>query len=592
MAPSGGSRRTWCSGTGPTGRSRLWAKTAWPMTAQSCSHYRRIPMAIRLVRRKQASSRPLTTAPSSCGPFRGRSTRMRSTKRLAVFGILLGLLIAVWGPASVAHADPTDAEKIQAATSAAQAQCGSIGASLFGDKATKMCVDVLVTVLTDPTKATAEVACKAELVVIGLGALGGAQTACVAIVQPLVATATALMAQQLADVVQCVQSTAQGDMFACSTKLVQQWIGRGVQLVWSGVVGVVLAPTQAMNIIDLRANPNAAPEAAAFRSLYGDIGWIAGGLVELFVLLALIQAIIRGRLRTVFESLTGVAAWGIFWIAGMTLAVVILSVTDSLTLFLAGENGSKMQLDGIQKWLGLVTDVTGVNPTFGDFGSSIGVVFALVLFVAMIVIFVTLALREVSILLMALVLPVLLAMQAGPSGMRKALPTVVKAFITIALAKPLMVIGLRLGASLVAVPADGKLNLWSGVLGLVVLGISAFAPGVLYKLFGVMEGAAGQRMGGASHGIDAAGRSAVDAGDSARSVFSANAPSTPIAATGGSGAAAGAGRAASSSGAAASSAAGPIGMVIGAATMAASTAASVGNAVSSHVATGGGALGD
>jgi len=56
---------------------------------------------------------------------------------------------------------------------------------------------------------------------------------------------------------------------------------------------------------------------------YGDIGWIAGGLVELFVLLALIQAVIRGRIRTVFESLTGVAAWGIFWIAGMTLAVVI-----------------------------------------------------------------------------------------------------------------------------------------------------------------------------------------------------------------------------------------------------------------------------
>src|SRR5664280_3029376 len=139
---------------------------------------------------------------------------------------------------------------------------------------------------TDPTKATAEVACKAELTVIGLAGFLDVQNACVKLVTPLVAGATALMAQQLADVVQCVQSTAQGDMFACSTKLVQQWIGRGVQLVWSGVVGVVLAPTQAMNIIDLRANPNAAPEAAAFRSLYGDIGWIAAGLLQLFVLLA------------------------------------------------------------------------------------------------------------------------------------------------------------------------------------------------------------------------------------------------------------------------------------------------------------------
>ena len=510
---------------------------------------------------------------------------MRSTRRLAVIGVVLGLLVAFGGPASVAHADPTDSNKVQAATTAAQATCGTVGASLFGDQATKLCVDALVAILTDPTKATAEVACTAELTVLGLEGLPTAQPTCVQIVKPLVAAATAAMNQAIADVVQCVQSTAQGDVFACNAKLVQQWIGRGAQLVWSGVVGVVLAPTQAINIIDLRANPNAAPEAAAFRSLYGDIGWIAGGLVELFVLLALIQAVIRGRIRTVFESLTGVAAWGIFWIAGMTLAVVILSVTDSLTLFLAGENGSKMQLDGIQKWLGLVTDVSGVSAAFGDFGSSIGVVFALVLFVAMIVIFVTLALREVSILLMALVLPVLLAMQAGPSGMRKALPTVVKAFITIALAKPLMVIGLRLGASFVAVPADGKLNLWSGVLGLVVLGISAFAPGVLYKLFGVMEGAAGQRMGGASHGIDAAGRSAVDAGDSARSVFSANAPSTPVAASSGGGAVAG-------GGGAAAVAAGPIGLVVGAGMMAASTTASAGSMVASQVGTGGGALGD
>jgi DNA processing protein len=519
---------------------------------------------------------------------------MQCTRRLAILGLLLGLLISVWGPASVAHADPTDTEKIQAATTAAQASCGSIGASVLGDQATKMCVDALVAVLTNPTKATADVACTAELTVLGLEALPGAQAACVQIVKPLVAATTAAMNQALADVVQCVQSTAQGDMFACNTKLVQQWIGRGVQLVWSGVVGVVLAPTQAMNIIDLRANPNAAPEAAAFRSLYGDIGWIAGGLVELFVLLALIQAIIRGRLRTVFESLTGVAAWGIFWIAGMTLVVVILSVTDSLTLFLAGENGSKMQLDGIQKWLGLVTNATGVNPTFGDFGSSIGVIFAVVLLIAMIVIFVTLALREVSILLMAVVLPVLLAMQAGPAGMRKALPTVAKAFITIALAKPLMVIGLRLGASFVAVPADGKLNLWAAVLGLVVLGISAFAPGVLYKLFGVMEGAAGQRMGGVSHGIDAAGRSAVDAGDSARSVFAANAPSTPVAASSGGGAAAGGGGAAAAAGGggAAASVAGPIGLVVGAGMMAASTTASVGSMVASQVGTGGGALGD
>ena len=522
---------------------------------------------------------------------------MRSTsRRLMTLGVLMGLLVAVWGPAPAAHADPTAADKTQAATAAAQVSCGTVQSlPLIGEKTSQMCVDALVMILTDPAKATAKAACTAELAVIGLAGFPAAQSACETLVTPLVAAATTAMAQQLADVVQCVQSTAQGDMFACNTKLVQQWIGRGVQLVWSGVVGVVLAPTQATNIIDLRANPNAAPQAAAFRSLYGDIGWIAAGLVQLFVLLALIQAIIQGRIRTIFEALTGVFTWGIFWIAGMTVAVLVLSTTDSLTLFLAGDNGSKMQLDGIQKWLGLVTNVTGgPTPTFGDFGSSIGVLFAVVLLIAMIVIFVTLALREVSILLMAVVLPVLLAMQAGPSGMRKAFPTVVKAFITIALAKPLMVIGLRLGASLVSVPADGKLNLWSAVLGLVVLGLSAFAPGVLYKLFGVMEGAAGQRMGGASHGIDAAGRSAVDMGDSARSVFASNAPSTPVAASGG-GAATGGARVAASSGggaAAAGSVAGPIGLIVGAGMMAASTAASVGGMVASQVGTGGGALGD
>jgi type IV secretion system protein TrbL len=525
---------------------------------------------------------------------------MRFTRRhLLTAGILLGLLLSLWGPAPAAHAEPTDTEKTQAATAAAQSVCGGVGSVPFvGDKAVQMCTEAMVMILTDPTKATAEGACKAELTAIGLASFGQVQQACVQVVQPLVAGAAAMMAQklqQLSDAVHCVESTAQGDVFACQTQLVQQWIGKGVQLVWSGVVGVVLAPTQATNIIDLRANPNAAPQAAAFRSLYGDIGWIAAGLVQLFMLLALIQAIIQGRIRTLVEAVVGVFTWGIFWIAGMTVAVLILSTTDSLTLFLAGENGSKMQLTGIDKWLGVVTKVSGgVNPTFGDVGSSVGVFFALVLLVAMIVIFVTLALREVSILLMAVVLPVLLAMQAGPGGMRKALPTVAKAFITIALAKPLMVIGLRLGASFVSVPADGKVNLWSAVLGLVVLGISAYAPGVLYKLFGVMEGAAGQRMGGASHGIDAAGRSAVDMGDSARSVFASNAPSTPVAASGG-GAATGGARVAASSGggaAAAGSVAGPIGLVLGAATMAASTATSVGSMVASQVGTGGGALGD
>jgi hypothetical protein len=522
---------------------------------------------------------------------------MRSIRRLAVLGVLLGLLVAVWGPASVAHADPSDAEKVQTATAAAQQTCGSLGASIFGDKATQMCVGALVAIMTDPTKATAEVACKAELVGLGLGALGGAQTACVQIVQPLVAGATALMAQklqQLSDTVQCVESTAQGDVFACQTALVHHWIGQGVQAMWSAVAGVILKPTQAINIIDLRANPDAAVQATAFRSLYGDIGWIAAGLVQVFVLLALVQAVVRRSGRVVMESLAGVLGWGIFWVAGMTVAVLILITTDGLTTFLAGADGSKMQLTNMEAWLNLITkDTVAMEATtFNDYGSIVGVLLVLVIFVALVVIFVTLALREVSIVLMAVILPVLLAMQAGPGSMRKALPNVAKAFITIAIAKPLMVIGLRLGAGFLSVPASGKLDLWAGVLGAVVLGISAFAPGVLYRLFGVMEGAAGQRMGGASHGIEAAGRSAVDMGDSARSVFSANAPSTPIAATGGSGTAVGAGRAASSSGAAASSAAGPIGMVIGAATMAASTAASVGNAVSSHVATGGGALGD
>ena len=170
-------------------------------------------------------------------------------------------------------------------------------------------------ILTDPTKATAEGACKAELTAIGLASFGQVQQACVQVVQPLVAGAAAMMAQklqQLSDAVHCVESTAQGDVFACQTQLVQQWIGKGVQLVWSGVVGVVLAPTQATNIIDLRANPNAAPQAAAFRSLYGDIGWIAAGLVQLFMLLALIQAIIQGRIRTLVEAVVGVFTWGIF----------------------------------------------------------------------------------------------------------------------------------------------------------------------------------------------------------------------------------------------------------------------------------------
>lgn len=524
---------------------------------------------------------------------------MRSTRRLTAVGVLLGLLLSIWGPASPAHAEPTDADKTQAATTAAQGACSTIGANIFGSQATELCVQTLVTILTDPTTATAKTACTIELTALGLGAFQGAKDACVALVSPLIAGAAAAMAanlELLSDVVNCVQSSVQGDVFACNTKLVQHWIGEGVQLVWSGLSGVILAPTRAVNIIDLRANPDAAPEAASFRSLYSDIGWLAGSLIGVFVMLSLIQALLRRSSQIIKESLAGVAAWGVFWVAGMAIAVLVLQATDGMALFLGGEGGSKMQLAGIEKWLAAITKVNGPMMLTGvDLGSAVGVILTLVMLIAVLVIFVTLALREVSVVLIALMLPVLLAMQAGPGAMRRALPTTAKAFVTIAVSKPLMVVGLRLGSSFLSVPADGKLSLWGMLLGTVVLGISAFSPGVLYKLFGVVETAASGRSGGGAHAIDAAGRSAIDTADSARSVFSANAPSTPLAAkstTAASTTGAATSGAGASAGVTASAGAGPLGLVIGAGMMAASTAVSAGGAIASQVGTGGGALGD
>jgi len=149
------------------------------------------------------------------------------------------------GPAPTAHADPTAADKDSSSDHGKHREVWEPFQSLpvIGDKTSQMCVDALV----DDPDGSHQGDRQGRLQPPSWWSSGwqgfpAVQSACETLVTPLVAAATVAMNQAIADVVQCVQSTAQGDMFACNAKLVQQWIGRGAQLVWSGVVGVFAGP--------------------------------------------------------------------------------------------------------------------------------------------------------------------------------------------------------------------------------------------------------------------------------------------------------------------------------------------------------------
>ena len=414
---------------------------------------------------------------------------------------------------------------------------------------------------------------------------------CIDGLSPIFATASAAAQgfrsadQTLSSIIECGASMAGGgSWYTCALKSIHRSLAGMTADAWKGLSAAIVAPSAATDVIDPTSS---SPAAVAFRSVYIDVVQVAALVVVAMALLSLIQGAVQRRGRPLQNAVTGVFSYGIFWAAALALAVMVLRASDGVTLFLAGADGSKLGLsvDAISKWLDQFNGVVPLSPGMGmlDAGTFQGVFFLAALGIAFLAQVIVLALRDTSIVLMAVVIPLLLALLAGPDAVRKSAGRAVAAFCAIAFAKPLMVIGLRLAAAFLNAAATDVMQAWRGV---VIFVIAAFFPGVLYKLFNVAATAAGQRFSNSgAHMVEGGARGVVDTMDMASMLGASNRMGPLSAAGSAGGGAAGAGRAGGGL-------LGPVGMAIGLGAAAVGTGLSAVTAAASQVATGGGATGD
>ena len=108
-------------------------------------------------------------------------------------------------------------------------------------------------------------------------------------------------------------------------------------------------------------------------------------------------------------------------------------------------------------WVDYVTNATPTSPVTPAYkpGSVTAILICLLLIVAIIIAVVGLLMRNVALLLIIVLLPLTLAGGAGPKLTREWFTGAMRMFIALLLAKPLIVIALRLGAVLVTVPDVG-----------------------------------------------------------------------------------------------------------------------------------------
>lgn len=398
------------------------------------------------------------------------------------------------------------------------------------------------------------------------------------VVQPA-AAAKGEAATKAAGAVEQATCVVSAGGWPCLMKQVTTWMTNESGQFSLSVSEVLTAPSAATSILRTFETPSAkrTGQQNAFADVYQVVGSVAVSIALIAALLSLVTALVQRSGRPLGEAFGGIATWGIFWVAGLSLGAMVLAACDSLAAGLVGAHpGGKSEVDKSLDTIFMVL-VAAANPATGGLLALIALVLYIVALVGMVV---QIVLRDVSILLVAVMIPVLLALRAGPGISRKLLIRSIGTFLMLAAAKPLLILVLRMSSALILTPGTGVRGMF---FGLAILVLAAVAPGMAYKLMGVMAGSgAGQSAGAGAAGV---ADQAMHAAQSLKNMVGGGSPKVGSAAAGG-GKAAGAG--ASKLGAAA----GPVGMAATAAVMAGSAMKSGAQALASQVGTGGGALGD
>lgn len=332
-----------------------------------------------------------------------------------------------------------------------------------------------------------------------------------------------------------------------------------------------------------------------FLSVVNSVGELSALVAMLFLLLSFARATFLMAPREAVRGIAGLAQWGLMLVGGLTAAQLILNTSDGIAGWLTASNGESVD-QVADRFSSLWTEVaTGtVQESDGSWtwipnGASPGIANTPMILLLLLIGLATLLslawmlFRNVGVLLIAVSMPILASGLIGPEATRKWLWRGLQAFISLALAKPIMVLALNLGLSRLGESRD-IVRLIEGAL---ILLAAAFAPPVVYKLIGIMNfSGSGSVSGRATMTTDIARSTSDMAMRIMRHNAPASAPSVSSSATGP------AVRGSGTGSLAGSSLAGPVGLAAGG--VLAATAATKGAAAwaLNSIGSGSGALSD
>lgn len=521
--------------------------------------------------------------------------RTRQARRL--LAVLLVSLALLASSIPAAYADPSTNERRKVAEEVAASVCRTVPtipkvpASVDPNK---LCRSVIVENV-DPEGNNRGVlaACDIALPVLAKAAAKYCAKALDKLLDParqLFLDKVVPVAQQLA----CVTSSPAA--FDCLAQQVHVWLKQSIISLWQGLIAVLTSDTQAITLIDGWRN-------AGVVSLYSDIGGLGATVLLGLMLTSLIISAIRFDFRQFGSTLLGVVIWGMFWSGGAVVAVLLLKTSDDAARWMAGRPDSNGQTDlsragkEFGSWVDYITGATStvpreVHPTYSP-GSFTALLICLLLIVAIVVTLIALLMRNIALLLLVVLLPLTLAGTAGPRMTRDWFISALRMFVALLLAKPLIVIAVRLGAILVSVPQQGEpqATFSDAMLGVAIILLAGLLPGVIYRFSGGLMNTSAGSAPRASGGVTAQSAQSVQSSvDMTRLIMERNAPKPALAAV-----SAGTARSAAASPSAArglGAAAAPLGLAAVATAMAGSALESGGRWMAGQAATGGGVLGD
>jgi hypothetical protein len=524
------------------------------------------------------------------------NTVVRRLVACALLAVLVGVASLI-ATSPFASAEPSTEERHRVAAEVAESFCRNVPAIPVPRTVdtNALCISVIVENI-DPegSNSGVQAACVAALPT-GVKYLA---KACADALDRLLDPARVIFLDRVVPAVQqlaCVTSTPAA--FDCLTQQVHVWLKQSIVALWSGLVIVLTADTEAIKII-------AGWRHADTVSLYEDIGGLGALMLLGLMITSLIISILRFDFRHFGSTLLGVVMWGIFWASGVTIAVLLIKASDGASRWLAGspDAGGQSDLDRagaeFTSWVDYISGVAvapgAVRPAY-DPGSLTGLLICLLLVVAIVVTLVALLMRNIALLMLIVLLPLTLAGSAGPALTRSWLNAAIRMFVALLLAKPLIVIAVRLGAALVSVPREGEAQATfsDALLGVAVILLAGLLPGVIYRFSGglmtTQAGAAPRAGNGLS---EQSAHAATSSFDMARMMMEHNVPQPLSVASSGGAASSGTARLAGSSAGGLGAAAGPVGAVVTAAAVLGGATESGGRWMAGQAATAGGVLGD